>query len=206
MQKLWTCEPEWPGETVFIVCGGPSLMGFDFERLRGRRVIAINRSIHSVPFADLLFFGDRRFWHDNRFLIKFERSRVVTNSPTVNDPEIRQMLKQKPPPALVDDRTVLPMDYTSLMPAMQLAVHRGARRIVLLGADCRPGKNGRHHHHEEYTYPVKPDIYDLQRNSLMHCVRPLAKRGIDVINTSEKSALPWWPKVPIDQVLKEIPT
>ncbi len=49
----------WRGERCFIIGGGPSLMGFDFECLRGRgRIIIINKGFIRVPFADVLFFMD----------------------------------------------------------------------------------------------------------------------------------------------------
>jgi hypothetical protein len=49
----------WRGQPCFIIGGGPSLIGFDFERLRGRgRIIVINKGFEHVPFADVLFFMD----------------------------------------------------------------------------------------------------------------------------------------------------
>ena len=50
----------WKGQRCFIAGGGPSLKGFDFSRLEGNRVIAINRAFLDCPFADLMFFMDKR--------------------------------------------------------------------------------------------------------------------------------------------------
>jgi len=56
-------DGEWAGEPCFIIGGGPSLKGFDFESLRGKgRVIAINRAYEHVPFADVHFFMDNRYY------------------------------------------------------------------------------------------------------------------------------------------------
>jgi hypothetical protein len=53
----------WSGQPCFIIGGGPSLIGFDFERLRGRgHVIAINRAFEYAPWADILFFMDNKFY------------------------------------------------------------------------------------------------------------------------------------------------
>lgn len=53
----------WAGQRCFLVGGGPSLTGFDFSRLKGERVIAINRAFVECPFADILFFMDKsRFY------------------------------------------------------------------------------------------------------------------------------------------------
>jgi hypothetical protein len=59
----------WEGEPCFIIGGGPSLKGFDFNRLRGQgRVIAINRALEYAPWADVVFFMDWKLYkryHDN---------------------------------------------------------------------------------------------------------------------------------------------
>ena len=57
-------DGSWAGRRCFIIGGGPSLKGFDFERLRGERVIAINKAFYDVPFADIVFGMDRPFLDD----------------------------------------------------------------------------------------------------------------------------------------------
>ena len=52
------CRGHGHKQTVFIVAGGASVLEHDLEALRGRRVIVINSSVHAVPFADYLYFGD----------------------------------------------------------------------------------------------------------------------------------------------------
>src|SRR3972149_821520 len=60
-RPFWEVMPDgaWRGERCFIIGGGPSLAGFDFERLRGQgRIIAVNKAYLDAPFADILFFMD----------------------------------------------------------------------------------------------------------------------------------------------------
>ncbi len=52
-------DKSWQGQRCFILGGGPSLQGFDFDRLKGERVIAINAAFKFCMFADILFFMDR---------------------------------------------------------------------------------------------------------------------------------------------------
>lgn len=52
----------WAGKRCFIVGGGPSLSKFNFESLRGEKVIAINRAFQHVHFADIMFSIDPRFY------------------------------------------------------------------------------------------------------------------------------------------------
>lgn len=63
-RSLHTHLPDgsWKGQRCFVIGGGPSLQGFDFNRLESERVIAINRAYLDCPFADLMFFMDK-----NRF-------------------------------------------------------------------------------------------------------------------------------------------
>lgn len=52
----------WRGSRCFLIGGGPSLRGFDFSLLRGERIIAINRAIEFVPFAELFYSMDWSFY------------------------------------------------------------------------------------------------------------------------------------------------
>lgn len=56
--EIWTPEPLFRGETVFCLACGPSLTQETVEKLRGRRVIAVNSSVYMAPWADVLFFTD----------------------------------------------------------------------------------------------------------------------------------------------------
>ena len=87
MSTFWPVPREWEGETVFIVGGGPSVLGVDLEVLRGRRVIVINSSVYAVPWADFLYFGDWRWWNEpeNQAAVASFAGRVVTVSRMVSE-------------------------------------------------------------------------------------------------------------------------
>ena len=51
----------WSGERCFVVGGGPSLRGFDWDRLAGERVIAVNRAYEVLPKA-IICSMDLGFW------------------------------------------------------------------------------------------------------------------------------------------------
>ncbi len=52
----------WKGRRVFIVGGGPSLKGFDFNKLKGEIVITVNRTFEDVPWSVLNVSQDARVW------------------------------------------------------------------------------------------------------------------------------------------------
>ena len=185
-----------------IVASGPSLAAQDLETLRGHKVIAINSSVFAAPFADFLLFGDSRWWYQNHPLLKRFKGRCVTTTAAHTDERVLYMQKINPPPGLTEKRDALVMQYTSLQAAMNRAVHLGAARMVLLGADNGPTKDGATHHHKPHHWPQRADCWDLQMKSLGTIVKPLRKRGIEVINTSIESRLPWWPKKPLKECLE----
>lgn len=201
--KLWSCPREFPDSTIWIVAGGPSIRGVDLDCLKGRKVIAINSSVFKVPFADFLFFGDSRWWYQNHPLLKDFRGRCVTTTTAHTDPRVLYMRKVKPKPGLAEEPCALSMQYTSLQAAINLAWHLGASRMILLGADNAPAKDGASHHHKPHTWPQRADCWDLQMQSLATIVKPLRKRGIEVINTSLESRLPWWPKKALAECLTQ---
>lgn len=194
---LWCVPREWPGETVFIIAGGTSVLTQDVGALAGRRVIVINSSYEVAPFADYLLFLDTRWWnaHRSRPLLQEFKGRLVTTSRVVVGERLLRLKQLVPPPGLTDDRRALVAQWTSLQGAMNLAVHLGAARIVLLGADACRASDGRTHHHSPHKWPNKAGnrTWELQTEQLAHIVQPLRDRGVEVINTSPISRLPWWP-------------
>ena len=200
--KLWACQPDWSGETCFIVAGGPSVCTLDLSVLKGRRVIAINSSYATVPFADCLFFGDDRWWFHNWPLVMRDyKGQVISDSPRLNDGRVLHMRRVRPPPGLTDDRDAVVMQYTSAQAAMNIAKHKGVARIVILGLDGKTAADGRTHHHDPHPWRHNPNAFAMQRENLKLTVKPLRRAGIEVINANPDSAYDWWPKLAFNECL-----
>lgn len=56
-------DDEWLGEPCYLVGGGPSLKNFDWKRLAGKKVVAINCAYQVLPEAPVVFSRDKR-WMD----------------------------------------------------------------------------------------------------------------------------------------------
>jgi len=123
---FWSVPREWPGETVFIVGGGPSVLGLELEALRGRRVIAINSSVYKLPWADILYFGDWRWWNEphNRAAVASFRGRVVTTSRMVSEDKKVLVCRAAKPPGLAQQHDSLMQKWTSLTAATNLSACR----------------------------------------------------------------------------------
>lgn len=202
-RPLWTCPPEWQGETGFIIAGGPSVATQNVAALKGRRVIVVNSSYLVAPWADFLCFGDARWWgeHQNRAPEIFQGRIVSCCDSVLGDPDILNMQKVNVPPGLAEDRQGLAMGRTSLQAAMNLAYHLGVSRMVLLGADMQAAPDGKTHHHEPHIWPQKRGCWDEQMKYLVYARDFLREKNIEVINTSPVSRITWWPHKTLEECL-----
>lgn len=197
---FWTVPQEWPGQTVYIVAGGPSVADQDTDQLRGLRVLVVNSSWERCPFAQYLFFGDRKWWVWNRNEVKRFAGRIVTTSAVAADgPRVERLKKGPAQRGISPDRQMVCWENTSLHAAINLAAHLiGSGRIVLLGADMKKAADGRTHHHKpHYTR----GLWKQHMQQLRHTVQPLKDMNIDVINTSPVSLIDWWPKMSLDDAV-----
>lgn len=206
---FWTVPREWSGGTVFIIGGGPSVASQNTGALRGRHVIAINSSFQRVPFADVLIFGDARWWHVNKVASAAFEFRIVSVLPPLpanfspvgpvwTDDRVLK-LKKVAPPGMARAPDSVMLRRTTLTAAINLAVHFGAKKIVLLGADGQPASDGRTHHHAPHPWNQTTNCWDEQRADLATIVTPLQAMGVTVLNASPGSAIPFWPIVSLEE-------
>lgn len=204
--EWWRIPREWEGETAFIIAGGTSVADQDTDQLKGRKVIAINRSWERIPFANFLFFGDDRWWREfgSEVLARFP-GRIVTCAPGVKHERFLKLKKLKPDIGLSADPSEVMVRRTSLTGALNLAWHLGAEPIVLLGADGKRGANGRLHHHAEYDGAMANEVSTIwteQRTDLTGAAEVLKAAGVRVVNASPGSALAdLWPIVDLKDYL-----
>lgn len=100
-----------------------------------------------------------------------------------------------------DDPSCLRHGSNSGYAAINLAVHLGAKRILLLGYDMRL-ENGRSNWHDELRPFASPSLYE--QSMLPHfatLVEPLGKLGVEVVNCTPGSALDAFPKATLEDAL-----
>ena len=196
----------WAGEPCFVIGGGPSLRGFDFERLRGRgRVIAINRAYEFAPFADMLFFMDNKFYkrcHEPRNIATwqaFQGYKVFLDlmGRTYDDCyHVRTMGRNGFSSSIARG---LYHGNNSGVGALGIALCLRARPIYLLGYDMRfDGKNS--HFHDGYgPRPHEGVVRSFCRDFERMAKHIPDKRGI--VNLNPRSMLRIFPFGNIDEVL-----
>ncbi len=202
--EYWTPEPLLAGDTVFLLGGGPSLRDFDVQRLRGRRVMAINCSCAICPWAEFLYFTDTSWFEHRRTLVAAWPGTVITASRVAKAalPEKLKRIQLVTQPDFTIGEPVLKFGRSSGHTAISVAIAMGAARVILLGYDMQI-VGGRSHHHNEYH---TEDIKLFRDDFLVHFQGwgEAARRiGVEVLNCTPGSALAEFPMRSIDDVLAE---
>lgn len=200
---FWTIpQGEWAGEAAFIIGGGPSIKDFDFSRLRGRgRVVAVNNAgiePECAPWADVLYWSDQRWfdWNHKRIndhtgpykITRKESPRQRTDA----DIKVLRFF-----PSKLSHRSDALGGWCSGSSAINLAYLFGARVIILLGFDMRPGN-----WHDKHQ---KPPLDGQHRNKFVPVLESMApellRAGVTVLNTNPASALRCFPFADIEEIL-----
>lgn len=201
---------EWSGAVVVLVGGGPSLTPAQVERCRGKaRVIAINTAVKLAPWADILYFCDRQWFGWHRETVLNFKGQVVTLGNEDLRKEVRGLvcMRDAGVEGFSEDPAALCNGRNSGYQAIHLAAHLGAKRIVLLGYDMKsaapaaPGARPRVHWHEEHPVPTHPDTPGGYVPHFKDLLEPLARRGIEVLNATPGSALPYFPMTTLEEAL-----
>lgn len=199
------------GQSATIIGGGPSLKGFDFNRLKGKsNIIAINRAFHYVPFADACFSEDVRFieeygadlnrfsgrviWHCLRGLDHERGFKACTKVTT-----IRELRDDK---YWSKDLSSLSFSSNSAIGAINLAEILGCHTIYLLGIDCRSDGPVLENFHTDYPQGWQVGAMNAYswKSDFEHWVAPNCKADVvNVINPAYESAVECWTKITLDE-------
>jgi hypothetical protein len=205
--EFWTPEPLFVGATVFVVAGGPSLRGFDFERLRGRRVLAVNSACLSLPWAELLYFMDNGWFSGHRTLVETWPGLACSASRAAKrelPDRIRRIQHEERPDFPPPGTERIRHGRSSGHMAVSLALAMGAARQVLLGFDMRVEGTRTHYHDDDYYRGKTGGAAEVLAEFVRHFdgwhAAALA-RGCAIVNATPGTALTEFPAVSIDDEL-----
>jgi hypothetical protein len=208
------------GGTVLILGSGPSLTQADVDYARARVdcTIAINDSYVFATDAEVLWAGDDKWmvqWHHGcsaphihnfKSYPAFDGQFKFCLSPTPYADVIT--LGRGPLTGLCLRRDRVALGGNGCHQSINLAVHLGATRIVLLGVDMKAGKvfrDGAWRQSDHFAWlgrhadDTKP-YYREAISYLATLVQPLNKLGIEVINCTPDSALTCFQMRPLRDV------
>lgn len=196
----------FPNSTIVCIGGGPSLLAVDVDACRGRaHVIAINDAYRLASWADVLYACDAKWWTWHPEAAAFTGLKYgLAHRQDVFPPTVQQ-LKNAGSDGLEASPDGLRIGgvsggANSGYQAINLAVHLGASRIVLLGYDMQPDPAGKQHWFGNHPVQVNSQ-YGKCVQSFERLVEPLQQIGVVVVNASRQTALTMFPRQPIEAAL-----
>jgi hypothetical protein len=195
-------DPIWSGETVYIIGGGPSLAGFNWKGLEGKKTIAINKALITYPNADVVYWTDSRVyrWYTQE-INRFKGLKYTIKGNAGYAPDVK-VLKRGVKFGLEEARDRLAHGNNSGYAAINLAYLLGAKRIILLGYDMKnDGIKG--HYHDGYPVPMTSDkIYrDQFLPGFEILAEKLKEKKVQVYNASPISNIKCFPKINYEKAL-----
>ncbi len=181
----------------YIVGGGPSLTKFDWKKLDGKFVIAINRAYEVLPDAQIIYFTDDDYWsrHAKGMLAhkgKKYRGRLAKRA-VIKHPDVLELQLQPQPSGWSDQFGELYHGSNGGFACIQLAAQLGFTTIYLLGYDMkhrgkynRGAKNckGTTHWHNGHRRIDPATAYTMMKRHYQKMVPNVKKRNLNVINVN----------------------
>lgn len=197
-----------PGGTVACLATGPSLTQADANYLRGRvdAVVVVNNAYQMAPWADVLYAADHKWWRwantdpvRHPTFHQFTGLKFATGNKTNEWPNVTKLQTTREN-GLELQRTGLAKGAHSGYQAINLAVHLGAKTIILLGYDMKAGPRGKKHCHPDHpdNSVVNFQAWLPQYRTL---VEPLKAQGVRVINCTRSTAIHCFEKMRLEEAL-----
>lgn len=194
-------EPIWKGETVYLIGGGPSLKNFEWNSLTGKKTIAINKAIKYYPKADVMYWTDGRIYTWYKKEIHEFKGLKYTIRPMAYSVDVKILRRGKKfgfEPSL----NTISHGNNSGYAAINLAIHLGAKKIVLLGYDMGMTSDGSHFHD---GYPVNATSAKIYKEQFLPgfdiLKNELKGKDIHIFNASPLSNLKTFNRITIDEAL-----
>lgn len=194
-------QTNWEGMDVVCIASGPSLTAADVNLVRewrkarnDRRVIVTNNTYQLAPWADVLYGHDQLWWSKYYALAKRHFSGMCLTR-----------LPRHP-----IHRSLTSIDFhfggNSGCGAMGLAQHFGAKRIILLGYDCKTDKDGRRHWHGDHIKGLG-NAMSLPKfpAQFRDMARFLQRFELEIVNATRDTVLECWPLQGLEAALAGYP-
>lgn len=195
MKREWIGR--WKGRTVVCIASGPSLTPEDCDTVRvaGLPTIVTNTTFRLCPWAEVLFAFDAKWWKHHLPEVKSTfRGACISWSPAAKALGI---------PSLHAERAWYTPFHNSGASAASLAVVGGADRVILLGYDCKAGPHGQKHWHTDHPAGLGNALsmpkWPIHFKGV---ARYAAARSVPVLNASRETALTFFPRVVLADVLQ----
>jgi hypothetical protein len=157
LSELTRINPDWQGEPCIVAAPGPSLTPDVVARVRKARwfdrwrVVAVQDAYRLMPWADALYGCDPRWWNIHKDCNGFAGEKWSTHENDDANNKTAQaeafgirIVKGEQSSEFSFDPGVISYGKNSGFQAINLALLKGCRRIVLVGFDMRSIKGQSH--------------------------------------------------------------
>lgn len=170
-------------ETWAVLASGPSMSKKVAESVRSLRVIAVSNTYELAPWAEVLVSNDRTWW--------------------INTPGSQSFAGEKfcglavEPPKGVEKFPGAMSGSNSALLALQVAVSKGAKRILLLGVDLKGS-----HYFGDHPAPLRnPSAQRFEVFKKQFAA--YHPKGVEILNCSPASCLFAYPKTDLEACLRQ---
>jgi hypothetical protein len=203
-------KPYWDDKPVAVVAGGPSLVGFDFEQLRGAHVLAVKGAMFDIRWADAGFGLDMPRYTEWRDRIANLEGRIYWAVPEewlprTGPPPSKNVtfLKRLAGEQLSEDPSEIYGGGTSGFGALQICIHKKAKRIVLFGFDYNGDydANAGFRHNDQHYVRRREQVaanWELWATHFDVYVPYFRAHGIEVVNACPQSAIRVFQKMTLE--------
>ena len=192
----------WRGRTVIVAAPGPSLTEDVAEQCRGVPAVAVQDAWRRLPWADVLYGCDGRWWRAHEGCKAFAGERWSTHDTGNNDKrEIAKsygvrLVAGKPGSGFSTDPAVIHYGRSSGFQGVNFAILSGAARVVMVGFDMRGT-----HFFGDHPKPLRnPSNFATFIRAFETAAESLSV-GVEIVNATPGSALKCFPIVPLDEAM-----
>lgn len=208
---LATIKPDW-SDFCIVAATGPSLTREVAEQCRGHRVIAVNDAYRLLPFADVLYACDEKWWNLHKGCPSFAGEKWSSHS-VADNPKLEcakrwglNLVAGRAEEFFSTDPALIHYGSSSGYQGINFAIHRLAgarRRIVLVGFDMRTPMLLGQKRHFFGDHPNPLSNVSRFEDFIPNMQRAAANlpEGLQIINATPDSALTCFPKMDLADAL-----
>lgn len=202
MNNLITLAPIWKGQAAFCIAGGASLTREQVAHSKGHKVIAINNAYKLAPWADILYACDKQWWQWHNGCPDFKGYKLQHHSDNVY-PGIDTIMSDGLN-GFSDRLDRIRTGGNSGYQAIHIAMHLGAKRIILLGYDMH-AKGDKSHWFGEHPIGRQRDSRYAEWIPRFRALQKAAfERDISIYNCTPGSALECFRKKKLKDLTESI--
>lgn len=232
---IWQVPRMWEGGDVWIIGGGPSVpkqfsvpekviqkvvegtsppsaYSKYMSLLHNKHTIGINVAYLLGDWIDMVFFGDKGFYLKHEQNLSNFPGLIVSCHPEADKidwvkytPRDTSRVK-----GISQDPRKVSWNNNSGSAAISVAVHAGAKRIILLGFDMKLNGNHNQHWHDVYhkgqivgqkSVRGMSQTFDRHLRSFPEIAKDAKRLGVEILNASPDSAIECFPKFSVKELL-----